>query len=109
MGMARTFQNIRLFSTMSVLDNVRVPMQAFARTGLVSGLLGLRGSRSQEREMEERSMELLALVGLRMIRDGVRPDAEPIDPTGGWALVSLSIRVLPITSTGRTVPGGLLE
>ncbi len=64
MGMARTFQNIRLFSTMSVLDNVRVPMQAFARTGLLSGLLGLRASRSQEREMEERSMELLALVGL---------------------------------------------
>jgi len=64
MGMARTFQNIRLFSTMSVLDNVRVPMQAFARTGLVSDLLKLPRSRAQEREMLERSMALLALVGL---------------------------------------------
>ena len=64
LGMARTFQNIRLFATMSVLDNVRVPMQAFARTGLVSGLLGLPLSRSQEREMYDRSMDLLQLVGL---------------------------------------------
>ncbi len=63
-GMARTFQNIRLFATMSVLDNVRVPMQAFTRAGLLAGLFGLPASRSQEREMLEKSMALLELVGL---------------------------------------------
>lgn len=63
-GMARTFQNIRLFATMSVLDNVRVPMQAFARAGLLAGLFGLPASRSQEKEMLEKSMALLELVGL---------------------------------------------
>ncbi|MDY0227412.1 MAG: ABC transporter ATP-binding protein [Desulfomicrobium apsheronum] len=64
MGMARTFQNIRLFSGMSVLDNVRAPMQAFAETGLLSDLLGLPASRAQERRIRDRAMELLGLVGL---------------------------------------------
>jgi branched-chain amino acid transport system ATP-binding protein len=64
MGMARTFQNIRLFSGMSVLDNVRAPMQAFAETGLLSDLLGLPASRAQERRIRDRAMELIGLVGL---------------------------------------------
>jgi branched-chain amino acid transport system ATP-binding protein len=64
MGMARTFQNIRLFSGMSVLDNVRAPMQAFVKTGLLSDLLGLPASRVQEREIRDKALELLSLVGL---------------------------------------------
>ena len=64
LGMARTFRNIRLFSGMSVLDNVRAPMQAFARSGLLSGLLGLPASRRQEEEIRDKALELLALVGL---------------------------------------------
>ena len=64
MGMARTFQNIRLFAGMSVLDNVRVPMQSFATTTLVSDLLGLRASRAQETRIQGTAMELLHLVGL---------------------------------------------
>ncbi|UTF51657.1 ABC transporter ATP-binding protein [Desulfomicrobium sp. ZS1] len=64
MGMARTFQNIRLFSGMSVLDNVRAPMQAFAETGLLSDLLGLPASRAQEKKIRDKALELLGLVGL---------------------------------------------
>jgi branched-chain amino acid transport system ATP-binding protein len=64
MGMARTFQNIRLFSGMSVLDNVRAPMQAFSETGLLSDLLGLPASRAQERRIRDKALELLGLVGL---------------------------------------------
>jgi branched-chain amino acid transport system ATP-binding protein len=64
MGMARTSQNIRLFSGMSVLDNVRAPMQAFVKTGLLSDLLGLPASRVQEREIRDKALELLSLVGL---------------------------------------------
>ncbi len=64
MGMARTFQNIRLFSGMSVLDNVRAPMQALAETGLLSDLLGLPASRAQEKKIRGRALELLGLVGL---------------------------------------------
>ena len=65
MGMARTFQNIRLFSGMSVLDNVRAPMQAFSRTGLLQDLLGLAPSRAQERQILDTAMDLLELVGLK--------------------------------------------
>jgi branched-chain amino acid transport system ATP-binding protein len=61
MGMARTFQNIRLFAGMSVLDNVRAPMQAFSTTGLFSDLLGLPASRAQETQILATAMELLAL------------------------------------------------
>jgi branched-chain amino acid transport system ATP-binding protein len=64
MGMARTFQNIRLFAGMSVLDNVRAPMQSFATTTLVSDLLGLPASRAQERRIRDTAMDLLNLVGL---------------------------------------------
>ncbi len=64
MGMARTFQNIRLFGGMSVLDNVRAPMQAFSGTGLFSDLLGLSASRAQEKEIRDKALELLRLVGL---------------------------------------------
>ena len=64
MGMARTFQNIRLFSGMSVLDNVRAPMQAFAKTGLLSDLLCLPASRAQEMKIRDKALELLGLVGL---------------------------------------------
>jgi branched-chain amino acid transport system ATP-binding protein len=64
MGMARTFQNIRLFSGMNVLDNVRAPMQAFSETGLLSDLLGFPASRVQEKEIRDKALELLGLVGL---------------------------------------------
>ena len=64
MGMARTFQNIRLFAGMSVLDNVRAPMQAFSKTGFLSDLLGLAPSRAQERQILDTATELLTLVGL---------------------------------------------
>ncbi len=64
MGMARTFQNIRLFAGMSVLDNVRAPMQTFARTSILSDLLGLPASRAQERQIRDTAMDLLRLVGL---------------------------------------------
>ncbi len=63
-GMARTFQNIRLFAGMTVLDNVRAPMQAFATSGFFSGLLGLPASRRQEAGFMDRAMDLLQLVGL---------------------------------------------
>jgi len=64
LGMARTFQNIRLFAGMSVLDNVRTPMQAFSRTNLLSDLIGIGASREQEFEILDKAMELLRLVGL---------------------------------------------
>jgi len=63
-GIARTFQNIRLFKGLSVLENVRISQHACTRTGLFSGILGLPASRREEREVEEKAWEILKLIGL---------------------------------------------
>jgi branched-chain amino acid transport system ATP-binding protein len=61
-GMARTFQNIRLFGNLSALDNVLIGRHIHTRTGVWSGILGLR--RAEERAARARAYELLELVGL---------------------------------------------
>jgi branched-chain amino acid transport system ATP-binding protein len=68
-GIARTFQNVRLFGELTALANVMVARHVRTRSGLMSGVLGLGGARREERETRERAGSLLALVGL-----GDRPD-----------------------------------
>ncbi len=63
-GMARTFQNIRLFGELSVLDNVRTACGVRAKTGLVGALLRTPGWRAEERAITERSMDLLYTLGI---------------------------------------------
>jgi branched-chain amino acid transport system ATP-binding protein len=65
MGLARTFQNIRLFQNMTALENVLVGMHRHLTSGVGSILLGGRPFRQEEREAEARALELLELVGLR--------------------------------------------
>ncbi len=64
LGIARTFQNIRLFDKLSVLDNVRVGCHGVTHSGFWSGILGLPGSRKEEKMILERSQQLLEKVGL---------------------------------------------
>lgn len=64
LGLARTFQNIRLFGGLTLMDNVRVAGRVHARTGLLGGILGTPASRREDRENTERAFELLRLVGL---------------------------------------------
>jgi branched-chain amino acid transport system ATP-binding protein len=64
LGIARTFQNIRLFDKLSVLDNVRVGCHGVTRSGFWSGMLGLPLSRKEERSILVKSWELLEMVGL---------------------------------------------
>lgn len=63
-GIARTFQNIRLFGMMSVLDNVLLGMHVRLRGGLGSAVLCLPGNRREEAEARKKARELLAFVGL---------------------------------------------
>jgi branched-chain amino acid transport system ATP-binding protein len=63
-GIARTFQNIRLFGDMSVLDNIRVASQRHAPGPLWAALLSTRGFRRRERESMVDAERLLTLVGL---------------------------------------------
>jgi branched-chain amino acid transport system ATP-binding protein len=64
-GMARTFQNIRLFATMSALENVLVGQHARLHAGLFRSILRTPGVRREEREAREKARELLDYVGLR--------------------------------------------
>jgi branched-chain amino acid transport system ATP-binding protein len=63
-GMARTFQNIRLFATMSALENVLVGQHARLRAGLFRSIVRTPGVRREEREAREKGREILEYVGL---------------------------------------------
>lgn len=63
-GIARTFQNIRLFKDMSVLDNVKVGLHNKHRYSTIEGILRLPKYRKVEKEMDERAMELLKVFDL---------------------------------------------
>ena len=69
LGIARTFQNIRLFGDMPVIDNVKAGLQARAPRSLVGTLLTSPGFRRQEQQLTDRARELLTLFGLDEQRD----------------------------------------
>ncbi len=64
MGIARTFQNIRLFPTMSALENVMVGQHARMRAGIFGSILRPPWVRAEERRVREHARETLAYVGL---------------------------------------------
>ena len=63
-GVARTFQNIRLFKNLSVLDNVKVGLHNDYPYSTLSGILRLPSYRKQEKAMNEKAMELLKVFDL---------------------------------------------
>ena len=64
-GIARTFQNIRLFSNLSVEDNVKVGLHNQMRYGMFSGVLRLPGYWKEERVARERALELLSIFDMQ--------------------------------------------
>ena len=64
-GIARTFQNIRLFANLSALENVMIGRHARTRAGVVSAVLRTRNSHKEESETERHADELLDYVGIR--------------------------------------------
>ena len=63
-GIARTFQNIRLFPAMTVLENVMIGRHCRTRTSIVDAILGLRKAAIEEQETVDASYQLLKKVGL---------------------------------------------
>ncbi len=66
-GVARTFQNIRLFPNLTVLENVMIGMHARLATGPVGALLRLPANRREEVAARERAREILSLFGNRLL------------------------------------------
>ncbi len=64
LGIARTFQNIRLFREMSVVENVMVAQHCRTRSGLLSSVIRWKRFRDEERVIREKAMEYLEFVGL---------------------------------------------
>lgn len=64
LGITRTFQNIKLFETMTVLEHVMVGQHARTKTGFLAAALRLPAARREEKIITARAMDLLDLVGL---------------------------------------------
>ena len=64
-GIARTFQNIRLFSNLSVEDNVKIGLHNQVRYNMVNGILRMPSFWKQEKAAHENAMELLSIFGMQ--------------------------------------------
>ena len=69
LGVARTFQNIRLFSNLSVEDNVKLGLHNQIRYGMLGGILRLPSYWKQERIAHERALELLSIFDMQDMAD----------------------------------------
>ena len=63
-GIARTFQNIRLFGNLTARENVMIAQHIHTRSGVITGIFGLPPAPAEERNTRKKAMELLDLVGL---------------------------------------------
>ena len=64
LGIARTFQNIRLFGELSVLDNVIIARHLHTHSNIIAGVLGLPLAVQEEENSRQKALELLTLIGL---------------------------------------------
>jgi branched-chain amino acid transport system ATP-binding protein len=69
LGLARTFQNIRLWGEMTTLENVITATDAHKKSGLVGALFGLPRARREERENRNRALEILSFIGIEEYAD----------------------------------------
>ena len=69
LGVARTFQNIRLFSQLSVLDNVKTGLHNQITYSFAESMFHLGSYRKKEKQMDEKAMELLSVFGLENVAD----------------------------------------
>jgi len=74
-GISRTFQNIRLFPNLSVLENVMIGMHARLATGPVGAVLRLPASRDEEAAAREKALRILSLFGNRLLPRADHPAA----------------------------------
>jgi branched-chain amino acid transport system ATP-binding protein len=68
-GMSRTFQHIRLFTHMTALENVMIGRHMHGRAGFLAGMLNLPWTSKEEKTLRERSLEIMAFLGIADFAD----------------------------------------
>jgi len=68
-GIGRTFQNIKVFPTMTLLENVMVGGHQQAPMGMVKGIFDIKGSRKEERRLKEKAEAVLTRIGMYDLRN----------------------------------------
>ncbi len=86
-GIARTFQQVTLFSELTVVENVLQGLSRHVRGRFVAGLLGTPGFRSEQRELEQRALGQLEFLGIASYRDDVAADL----PLGIQKLLTVAV------------------
>jgi ABC-type branched-subunit amino acid transport system ATPase component len=86
LGVARTFQNVRLFGDQSVLENVAIGTYRNTHAGLLAGMFALPRARAEQRRASEEALEALAFVGL----EDRANDAAELLPFGQQRLLELA-------------------
>jgi branched-chain amino acid transport system ATP-binding protein len=86
LGIARTYQNIRLFDNMTVLDNVKVGMHSRTHSGILGAIFALPATIAEERKVNARAMDLLRFVGIGQWSDEIAKNL----PYGGQRRLELA-------------------
>jgi len=68
-GMSRTFQHIRLFTHMTALENVMIGRHMHGKAGFLAGMLNLPWTSKEEKRLRERSLEIMAFLGIAEFAD----------------------------------------
>ena len=91
LGITRTFQNVRLFATMTVRDNLLVGATSSTRTGFIAAGLALPGARREEKAINDKVGDVAALLGLEPYLERIAGDL----PYGLQKLVELGRALMP--------------
>jgi branched-chain amino acid transport system ATP-binding protein len=83
-GIARTFQNIRLFANLTALENVMIGRHVRTRAGVFGALLRNRATRIEERAITERARELLHYAGIEKPAQTLAPSICPMESSAVW-------------------------
>jgi branched-chain amino acid transport system ATP-binding protein len=86
-GLARTFQQVTLFSELTALDNVRQGLHRHAPSRFVTGMLGTRAYRREQRALEARALSVLDALGIAAHRDDVAGE----QPLGIQKLLTVAV------------------
>ncbi len=71
LGIGRTFQNLRLWTNLTALENVKIAFYSQIHYGLLGAFFGVRGRSREEREIEDRARELMRLLDIEQYADFV--------------------------------------